>query len=368
MNEAEQWVEDQLTRLVEIFSPSGEEAAIVDYLQHLLEEAGFEPSRVPAAAGTDSLVAGAANPVLVLTAHVDTIRPTWAWDGRAQVRDGTLYGLGAVDDKAGVVAAVLAMIIARERGVDPASVGVAVAFTVDEEVNGTGSVAVADALDPRYTIALEGTGLSPGVVEAGVVAGSIEVWGRSMHGSLPEFGDNAIVKAARLILDLESAAFTKVKHPLLGPALPCVNRIAAGSPLYAVPDRASLGFDIRVVPGVGAAEVVGIVAEICARHEASLEIEEAVDPFETPGDSRLLAALNASTRRITGAVRPVVGLRAWTDAHNFEAGGSEALVFGPGRLIGTAHQPDEQVVLADVVVAGRVLGDLIESEAALLPT
>ena len=311
---------------------------------------------------------GEMNPDLVLTAHVDTIRPTWAWGGRAKVQDGKLYGLGAVDDKAGVVAAMLAIITARAGGVDPASVGTAVAFTVDEEINGTGSLAVAEALTPRYTIALEGTGLSPGVAEAGVVAGSVEVWGRSMHGSLPEYGDNAIVKAAQLVLDLESAPFTAVKHPLLGAALPCVNHIEGGSPLYAVPDRASLGFDIRVVPGVAAAEVVEMVGEICSRHEASLEIVEAVDPFETPRDSPLVAAVNASTRRITGAVRPAVGVSAWTDAHNFAAGGSEALVFGPGRLIGTAHQPDEHVTIADVVVAGRILADLIRIEAASLAT
>ena len=292
-------------------------------------EEGFEPRRIPTPGGHDNLVVGAVNPDLVLTAHVDTVRPIWSWDGRARIRDGTLYGLGAVD-KAGVVAVMLAIVMASARGIDPACVATAVAFTVDEEINGTGSVAVADALRPRYVIALEGTGLGPGVVEAGVVSGSVEVWGRSVHGSLPEYGDDAIVKASRLILDLESGAFTTMVHPLLGAALPCVSRLEGGSALYAVPDRASLEFDIRVVPRVTAAEIVQAVGEICTRYGGSLEIEEAVDPFETPQGSALVAAMNASTLRITGSARPEVGMSAWTDAHSFATIGSEALVFGPG--------------------------------------
>jgi acetylornithine deacetylase/succinyl-diaminopimelate desuccinylase-like protein len=306
---------------------------------------------------------GAPEPVLVITAHVDTIRPAWHWDGRARVEDGIVFGLGAVDDKAGVVAALLALRLLREAGVDPADSGVAVAFTVDEEVNGTGSVAVADALAPEYAIVLEGTGLSPGVAEAGLVAASVEVRGRSVHGSLPEFGDNAIVKAARLILDLEDAAFTRVEHPLLGAALPCVERITGGSELYAVPDRASFGLDTKVVPGVTAAEVAAEMGEICLRYEASLDVEEAVDAFEVPEGSAIVEALEASSRRITGATRPPAGVRGWTDAHNFVAVGSEAVVFGPGRLIGSAHQPDESVPVDDIVVCGRILCDLTIREA-----
>ena len=59
-------------------------------------------------------------------------------------------------------------------------------------------------------------------------------------------------------------------------------------------------------------------------------------------------------------------MSAWTDAHSFAAIGSEALVFGPGRLIGTAHQPDEHVAINDVLVAGQILADIITSEAASL--
>jgi len=359
-------VGERLVELVEIFSPSGEETEIVEHLAGLLEQEGLEPRRIATPGGVDNLVVGAVEPHLVLTAHVDTIRPSWQWGGRAEVRDGAVFGLGAVDNKAGVVAALEALRIAAAGGVDIASVGTAIAFTVDEEVGGTGSLAVAESLRPTYTIALEATGLAPGVAEAGVVTGVAELWGRSVHGSLPEYGDNAIVKAAALILALEEADFTTVEHELLGAALPCVERIAGGSSLYVVPDRAEFGFDIRVVPGVTAAEVLTAVGELCARFDASLSIDEAVDAFEVSTESRLVKALADATRRVTGSIRPHVGVPAWTDAHNFTAAGSEAVVFGPGRLLGSAHQPDEHVAIEDVVTAGRILGELILKEAEAL--
>ena len=43
-------------------------------------------------------------------------------------------------------------------------------------------------------------------------------------------------------------------------------------------------------------------------------------------------------------------------------------MFGPGRLIGSAHQPDEHVAINDVVIAGQILADLITTEAVAPPT
>jgi acetylornithine deacetylase/succinyl-diaminopimelate desuccinylase-like protein len=357
--DARTWVEEELTRLVGIFSPSGEEAEILAYLDERLPALGLSVTKIPTPGGHPNLVVGAAHPDLALVAHVDTVVPVWAWGGEAAVRDGVLYGLGATDDKAGVVAGLLGLLIAEEAGADLVSLPVAVVLTVDEENHGTGSVAAAEALRPRHVIVLESTGLAPAVAEAGVVAGTAVVYGGAVHGSAPELGDNAIVKAARLVLALEEAPFTQVAHPLIGAALPCVEEISGGSPLYAVPDRAALRFDIRVVPGISALEIVEQLRSLCSRFDAELAIEEAVDAFETAADSVLVRALQASTRRVTGAVRPVAGVRAWTDAHNFSAGGSECVVFGPGRLEGSGHQPDEHVDLDDVVTAARILADLV---------
>ena len=54
MNDPAAWVEDQLRQLVEIFSPSGEEAEVVAHLERFMYEEGFEPRRIPTPGGHDN--------------------------------------------------------------------------------------------------------------------------------------------------------------------------------------------------------------------------------------------------------------------------------------------------------------------------
>ena len=67
-------------------------------------------------------------PRLTFFAHVDTEAPSAGWSsppGRATVRDGRVYGLGAADDKGGLAAAaVAAALLARHSGQAPRVVSV----------------------------------------------------------------------------------------------------------------------------------------------------------------------------------------------------------------------------------------------------
>ena len=95
-----------LAELVDIPSPSGSEGAIVDRIEALCLDWGLTCSRVPTETGRDCLVLGPGDPELVIAAHVDTIDPTWP--ARATIDGDIVRGLGAADDKGGVVACLLA--------------------------------------------------------------------------------------------------------------------------------------------------------------------------------------------------------------------------------------------------------------------
>ena len=116
-------------------------------------------------------------------------------------------------------------LLAREAGVDLERRRSTLGFVVDEEVGGKGSRALADWLRPRFVVASEGTELDIATVETGFVDGWVRVTGTSMHGSLPEEADNAVEKAARLLLELLEAPFTRVVHPIAGPNTVTVQRI-----------------------------------------------------------------------------------------------------------------------------------------------
>jgi len=353
-----------LSELVSIYSPSGGEGRIVDRIEEICRDDGHAVRRVPAEVGRDSLVVGAASsPVLAIAAHVDTIVPTWPDATTPTVTGGVLRGLGAVDDKGGVAACILAARWLRRGGTDLDGLPAVFAFPVDEESGGSGSRSLAIELAPRFAIALEGSGLDMGTVECGDLEALVRVRGVSAHGSLTELGTNAAHAAAQLISSLEELGLDRHAHPVLGPSLASVTEVATGAGMNVVPDACTLRLRIRLVPGQDLAATIGRVEEFAARHEGDVQMVEGTVPFELPEHSPLRTAVGTATRAVTGRRPEAIGVPAWTDAHNFvDFGGSEAMVFGPGS-IESAHTPAEHVELDQVVACAKIFMRLLAPES-----
>lgn len=351
-----------------ITSFSDHEHEAVDHLVARCDELALPVRRQPVDGSADNLLVGWSDrPELLLTAHVDTICPTWDRDEAVEIRGDLIYGLGAQDDKGCVVAAVLALLMSREAGVPVDSMPVAVGLCVDEERGGKGSLAMANDLAPRFVVGLEGTELGLGLAEGGFVEVWVHVKGRAVHGALRELGENAIEKALELVTEIQEHPASTHEHALLGRNIPMVWEIRGGRPLNVVPDTCSLHLDWRVTPGgPAAAELFDWLVGAAARVGGEVETVEVVEPFETRPDSALAQALGRSIRRTTGATPASTGMVAWTDAHNFvDHGASQAVIFGPGDLR-NAHRADEFVSLTDVVTCARVLADLIADAPALI--
>jgi acetylornithine deacetylase/succinyl-diaminopimelate desuccinylase-like protein len=358
----------ELVDLVGITSFSDHEHEVVDHVSGRCEEFGLPVRRQPVDGSADNLLVGwSERPELLLTAHVDTIRPSWEWTGGVDVQGDLIYGLGAQDDKGCVVAALLAMLMSREAGVPVESLPIAVGLCVDEERGGKGSFAMANDLAPRFVVGLEGTDLGLGLAESGFVEVWMHVKGRAVHGALRELGDNAIEKALELVAEIKAHPGSAHEHALLGRNVPMVWEIRGGQPLNVVPDACSVHLDWRITPGgPSAAELFDWMVEAAGRVDGEVEMVEVVEPFETPPDSPLAEALSQAIRGTTGQTPASTGMVAWTDAHNFvDHGGSQAVVFGPGDLR-NAHQAGEFVSVTDVVTCARVLADLIADSHVLV--
>ena len=284
-------------------------------------------------------------PSLLITAHLDTIRPMWDWSGEAGVRDGRVYGLGAQDDKACIVAAIQGLLLARDAGVPVEDLSVGIGLCVDEEIGGTGSIEMARALQPPFVVGLEGTELGLGTAEAGFV----EVWchlrGVGVHGALRELGENAI-ETAHALIDADP-------DPSGGPARASAPRTEhpddLGDPWWANASTwcrtaCSFHLDWRVNPGgPSAASLLSWLEEATARAGGEVELVEVVEPFEIDPGAPVAAALGDAVASVTGARPDPTGMVAWTDAHNFvDLAGSQTVVFGPGHLR-NAHREDEWV-------------------------
>lgn len=359
LNASETWVRDELVELIEIESLSGQEHAIVEHLMARSEALGFPVEAIPVPGGASNLLIGwDKKPDLVLTAHVDTIVPHWEWAGKATVDGDRVYGLGAQDDKACVVACLLALILARGENHDLGGRSVGVVLTVDEEVGGTGSKHIAEALGPTFVVATEGTELDIAVVESGTIYAWVFVQGRAVHGSLADEGDNAIEKAAALIGELPHLPFANVVHPIAGRSLPNVRQITGGSNLNAIPDAASFRLNVRVNPGVSTEDVIAQLSGLCERYDARMELEEASEGFETPTEASLVEALMQATEERTGRRPGLTRMTAWTDGHEFAERGAQVVIFGPGHLR-NAHRPDESVLVSETVACAQAMAGLI---------
>ena len=252
----------ELTRKLLSFNtinPPGAEEACAAYLGTLLEAAGFRVDYAAFAPTRTSLVArtgrDTGKPPLGFTGHIDTVplgAAAWKQDAfGASLEGGRLYGRGSSDMKSGVAAFVVAALALAERLRD--GPGVTLVITADEECGCGGAAFLAKQTSLLGTVGAlvvgEPTGNYPLVGHKGALWLEARTTGVTAHGSMPERGDNAIFKAARAVDDLRKFDFGIDPHPLMGRPTLNVGTLHGGLNINSVPDSATIGVDIRTIPG-----------------------------------------------------------------------------------------------------------------------
>ncbi len=148
--EAEGWLAELIK--INTSNPPGNEQAAAIYVASVLEKEGLTPEVLEVAPGRSAVVArlrssAVAEPskALLLVAHMDTVpvdKSRWTVDPfGAVIKDGYLYGRGAVDDK-GMLAANLAVFIELKRSMAHLNRDVIFLATDDEEAGGDASIRI----------------------------------------------------------------------------------------------------------------------------------------------------------------------------------------------------------------------------------
>src|SRR4051794_6414591 len=219
----EQRTTELLQRLIQFntVNPPGNEEAAQEFLKETLEEAGFECELLAAVEGRPNLVArlraASDGPRLALLGHVDTVladADDWSVDPWAGgLRDGCVWGRGALDMKGQVAAEVAAAVSLASEGWRPESGELLVIVTADEEVGAAhGAKWLCEQMPDHVRcdfVVNEGGGPSFSfgdkryylveVGEKGVFRFTLTTRGAAGHASMPRIGDNALVKLAPFI-------------------------------------------------------------------------------------------------------------------------------------------------------------------------
>ena len=263
------------------------------------------------------------------------------------IRDGKVWGRGASDTK-GPMAAMLWALHEHQQTLADLPVAVDFVAFMGEESGQWGSKDFASRHGKDYTFALVGEPTSMQVVHVtkGSLWATLRATGKAAHSSLPERGENAILKLTRALDQLDHhlggqlATFT---HPVLGRSTMNVGMIRGGARPNIVPDLAEAEIDIRITPALAAAGgALKLLTETLAFHDLPIEIVNPHEnpPMETAADHPMIQALLATDTR-TG----LAGAPWFSDAAHLSNGGIPSICIGPGS-IDQAHTVDEFIEIS----------------------
>jgi len=268
-----------------------------------------------------------------------------------EIRDGRLWGRGACDTKGPMSAMLWAWVCEKER---LAELPVAVDFVVfmGEESGQWGSRDFVRRHGGEYVFAIVGEPTSMEVVHVnkGSLWATLVAEGKAAHSSMPELGENAVMKLARGLIGLEAhlvPAMRGFSHPLLGASTLNIGVIRGGSRPNIVPDHAEAEIDMRTTPSLveaGGAEV--LLRDALARHAPGIGVGHVHEnpPMETErGHPMIRKLMDAGAMGMTGA--------PWfSDAAHLAAAGIPSVCIGPGS-IHQAHTVDEFIEIGELEAA-----------------
>jgi acetylornithine deacetylase/succinyl-diaminopimelate desuccinylase-like protein len=414
---------------VDTTNPPGNETLGAEVLEAYLARNGVQSERIardPRRANLIARVRGhGTGPSLALAGHTDVVYADpadWTVPPFAgEVRDGHLWGRGALDMKGQTAASAVALAVLARSGHVPNG-DVLLIAEADEE-DGTDAVGmswlVGERPDLRCDYALTEASarrvLADGRTVYSLVVGEkmtmpvrVSVRGTAGHASLPTLGDNALLKLAPVLERLGAYAPVRRSSPALESVLDAVapgggsldERIERGRSQHdelwhtlpalagstfavtmaegsrkrnVIPARASLEVDCRVLPGTDPGQLLDEFRVALQGLDVELELAEAplggtTSALETPLRDALAEWISELE---PGALLVPELSTGFTDAHFLrESFGTIAYGFFPLRhtapqLLDTMHAPDERIDVRDLELAVRAFVHCIDRIGAL---
>jgi len=244
------------------------------------------------------------------------------------------------------------------------------------------------------------------VGEKGVFRFSLTTAGRAGHASMPDIGDNALLRMVDVLARLDGRQPPYDDYPtgvaplealvggVDGDVAGALERVRAVEPRLAdqldptlhvtiaptmirasakenvIPSRCTVKVDCRVPPGLGADHVRRRVEELIGSERDTgyrLEFNDEIVGNSSRLEGPLMEALaNFAERTDPGSTLLPMVLPGFTDSHWFRKAFPECVAYGffPQRtqsFFETApliHAPDERIAVDDIALASRFFGDL----------
>jgi acetylornithine deacetylase/succinyl-diaminopimelate desuccinylase-like protein len=403
---------------IDTTNPPGNERKAIEFLSRFLKQEGLPVAILGANSERPNLISrissGKDPRGLMLLHHCDVVGADpreWTMPPFGGiVKDGYVYGRGALDMKGMGVMELMAFTLAKREKL-PLGKDLALVVCCDEE---TGSQNGAEYLTKHHAPELEaawllnegGSGWKTGDWEA-VILGFGEkgpLWlqlaaeGKAGHGSVPH-GQNpcellveglSALKAAkrplRVLREMETllenlglaglAPEELTAHPLLQiPHLRAmfqdtlsVTMLQAGFKPNVIPARAEATLDIRVLPDRSAEEVVSEIRQNLPPGPFSLKVIQSIEASLSPVENEFFQCLKKTAEQFFPQALLLPGIfPGFTDSRCFRRLGMACYGWIPAMLeaedIGRIHGVDERIRIQDLVTGTQVIFEMIQRMA-----
>ncbi len=343
---------ETLIRLVEIYSPSGQERAAVEYLVRRMDDLGYTQAFVDEAGNAVGIL-GSGPRQIVLLGHIDTVPGPIP----VRVEEGILYGRGSVDAKGPLACFTDAVAQLGERpGWQFIVIG-----AVEEERDSDGARYVVERYHPAYAIIGE-----PNRWDRIALGYKGSAWAeisfRRAQAHTAASKENACEAAVRAwqVIRASAEAFNRERKRAFDQLLVSLRGISSGDEEYQQWARLHVNarLPLDVPPSAWYETLQEILKDFQPFHATLTPSGYALPACECPKNSPLVRAFLAAIRAAGG--QPAFVYKTGTADLNLVAPVWQcpALVYGPGDST-LDHTPDEHISLDEFQKAVRVLKDAL---------
>ena len=355
-----------LTNLLGIYSPSGKEEDIGNFLADEMTKLGLQVGKDNVGNVIGNI--GEGTPVILLCGHMDTV----AGHVPLRVEEGKIFARGAVDAKGPLAAMVMA---AASVGKDPAFKGrVLIVSVVEEEATSRGvRELIKEGIQADYAIFGEPSGVENITIGyKGQIQLKVTCRTQTGHSSTPWLYENALEKAYELWIQIKNSFPLNPQEAPFNSISACLTRISGGQAISVIPFESEMYIDIRIPPQFTSGQVLEDTLKTIDKYKTAnpqvkvrATMVDSVEPFEVEKNSPLVHALSSSVRKVLN--KPATLLRKTGTGDMNILGKAMVLpivTYGPGDSH-LDHTPDEHIVISEYLDSIEIFKETILKLAEL---
>ena len=300
---------------------------------------------------------------LILNGHTDTVSVSnmKIEPFNPDFKRGNVYGRGASDMKSGLAIIIMALQTILQKD-EELKGDITLGFVADEEYASLGTEEFVKEYKADGGIVCEPSNMNIIIAHKGFAWIKVILHGKSAHGSLKDFGIDAIIKAGKFLVkveELEKNILSNKKHSLLGTPSLHASLINGGTELSTYPDYCEIQLERRNLPGETQKmisneikTIINNLKQVDEKFEADYDLFFYRSPLEISKEEGIVKSLQQSCTDL-GYKPKFGGFAGWTDAALMNDTGTPTVIFGPK---GTGNHADvEYVNFKSVVKSTEIL-------------